>query len=266
MDNINYNVLNYPEKDIDRFWSKVNVIYQEDGTPDFDVCWEWCAAVLTHGYGQFYYNGKLIGAHRFIYKCINGIIPDKICICHKCDNPGCVNPYHLWPGTKIDNNKDMFNKGRNVKGEMKGNTKLTGEQVKQILIDIYNNVYSNIREICIGYNISKSVIIPILDGKNWKHITNQLRVPLEEIKRKIVSKNHKGENNSNSILTNNDIEKILTDIYNNKYNNIQEICEKYNVSERVIRFILNGRTWKHITDKLIVPLEELKKKVIKIQN
>ena len=79
-------------------------------------CWEWTGARLLKGYGVFSVE-KITGwgtipAHRFSWILHNGIIPRGMCVLHKCDNPPCVNPEHLFLGTKNDNNKDMAIKKR----------------------------------------------------------------------------------------------------------------------------------------------------------
>lgn len=86
-----------------RFWDKV------DKSGD---CWEWAAACNSSGYGHIKLDGAMILAHRLSWILANGPIPDNLCICHTCDNRTCVNPDHLWLGTRADNNSDMTKKGR----------------------------------------------------------------------------------------------------------------------------------------------------------
>lgn len=98
-----------------RFWSKVNKT---------DYCWEWTASLLlnTCGYGQFKVGSmldnsrKTVSAHRTSYELCYGAIPRGMLVCHKCDNPKCVRPDHLFLGTHQDNSTDMCLKGRSLKG------------------------------------------------------------------------------------------------------------------------------------------------------
>ena len=75
-------------------------------------CFPWLAAKWAHGYGSIYYDGRTQAAHRVIYEFVVGPIPKGLCVLHRCDNPPCVNPEHLFLGTKQDNTDDMMRKGR----------------------------------------------------------------------------------------------------------------------------------------------------------
>lgn len=67
---------------------------------------------MGHHYGVFLVNGRSINAHRFAYQIAHGPVPDDMFVCHRCDNPPCVNPAHLFLGTHVDNMQDMISKGR----------------------------------------------------------------------------------------------------------------------------------------------------------
>ena len=84
---------------------------------DVTDCWEWTHAVNNIGYGMFRWTSdKMRTAHRVSYELFNGPIPNGMAVCHKCDNPKCVNPKHLWVGTLKQNAQDMVAKGRSGRG------------------------------------------------------------------------------------------------------------------------------------------------------
>lgn len=110
----------------DRFWSKVE---KTSG------CWEWGACRDPRGYGRI---GSLnnthrsVLAHRVAYELSVGPIPDGLEVCHKCDNPPCCNPDHLFLGTQADNMRDMAEKGRQPRGEDSISSSLTWDQAREI--------------------------------------------------------------------------------------------------------------------------------------
>lgn len=119
----------------ERFWEKV-----DKRSPD--ECWEWQACKGKHGYG-FIQMGKGTKrserAHRVSYELHFGKIPNGLHVCHRCDNPSCVNPNHLFVGTHLDNMDDMIAKGRNsppprndVRGELCGRARFTNKQVRAL--------------------------------------------------------------------------------------------------------------------------------------
>lgn len=88
------------------FWSKVKIMLPSE-------CWEWTCGKTPRGYGAFGLNGRQIRAHRVAYALSHESAPAGILVLHKCDNPPCCNPLHLFLGTSKDNTQDMMTKGRN---------------------------------------------------------------------------------------------------------------------------------------------------------
>lgn len=173
-----------------RFWQNVQKT---------DTCWIWTGSVMWKGYGTISdgskQNRKDYRAHRLSYQIHFGEIPDDLKVLHKCDNPICVNPEHLFLGTNADNSADMVAKGRSVKGQkrrpeqiVKGErhgsrtkpestprgqshsaAKLTDAQVIEIRKRYAQGGILQ-KELAAEYQIGRPVICEILSGKMWKHL------------------------------------------------------------------------------------------------
>lgn len=115
-------------------------------------------------YGVVYIKNKTMAAHRVSYEVFKGEKPGELLVCHKCDNPRCINPDHLFLGTALDNHNDCYNKGRH-----KGNgTKLTYNEAALIKNFWVGRLPSRwIRKM---YGINRVSIFKIVRGKSWKQI------------------------------------------------------------------------------------------------
>lgn len=144
-----------------RFHNKVELI-------PFTTC-HWWIGSSSQKYGQISVNGNMVYSHRVAYLLSVGDIPNGISVCHKCDNPGCVNPDHLFIGTHRENMEDMAGKGRSGGEKRRGanNTaaKLTASQV----LEIRNSTEPAVL-IASNYGVCESTVYLIKSRKIWSHI------------------------------------------------------------------------------------------------
>ena len=147
----------------DRFWSKV---LREPGP---QACWEWQAYSNPGGPGRFRLRGKLESAPRVAYMLEMGSIPQGACVLHRCDNPRCCNPRHLYIGSKLDNSNDKFARGRAVTcpGQHNGSSKLTADAVANIRQMYDTGLYSK-AVLAREFGITRTMIYLIVTRKNWR--------------------------------------------------------------------------------------------------
>jgi hypothetical protein len=131
-------------------------------------CWLWLHNEHSI-YGQISISGINVPVHRFSYEIHKGPIPNNLFICHQCDTPKCVNPYHLKTGTQQDNINNAIKRGRNVKGQKVGTSILTDKQVIEIK-SILKNKTSTHEQIAIKFKTSRTAITAISTGQNWSHL------------------------------------------------------------------------------------------------
>lgn len=133
-------------------------------------CWLWEGYKNNCGYGEFKVNNKMTKAHRFSWSYYYGEIPAGLYVLHSCDNPGCVNPEHLFLGTPKDNAIDRQKKDRGYRprGEKCAHAKLKNEDVIKIRNRINNN--ETVMKIAKDYNVSWTTINSIKKQKTWNHI------------------------------------------------------------------------------------------------
>ena len=149
---------------VKRFWPKVDKRGPDD-------CWEWKAATAPWGYGRFRFEGKDVLAHRVAYMLTVGPIPDSALVLHRCDNPPCCNPTHLWLGSHRDNTIDALKKKRrkSPRGERNGRSILTNYDVLGIR-KLYKQGRFTQKELADKWGVSQNTIGCIVRYETWIHI------------------------------------------------------------------------------------------------
>jgi Autographiviridae endonuclease len=130
-------------------------------------CWLWLSWVNAKGYAQLRYKGRCHRANRLSFSAFVGSIPDGLHVLHRCDNPACVNPEHLFLGTNIENVRDREAKGRGARfiGSQHPRAKLTEEDVLTI-----RHAQLHPSDMAEQYNVSVSTIKAVKSRRNWSHI------------------------------------------------------------------------------------------------
>ena len=147
------NMMQINEKQINRFWGKV------DKTGD---CWNWTGQTSC-GYGCVSIDYKTRRCHRVSYYLCKGDIPSGLNVNHRCDNKLCVNPDHLYAGTQKENIKDALDRN------LMGSSKLSPEDIPKILSYKGSKMY--LREIGEIFGVDRKTISSVLTGKTWSHIS-----------------------------------------------------------------------------------------------
>lgn len=135
-----------------RFYSKTKWV---------NDCLEWTGSLNEAGYGRFQINYKAVLAHRVSWQLNHGVIPDEAFVLHKCDNPKCVNPNHLYLGTQMNNMQDRLKRNRNPKKMPHLNRGLV-TQIKELLVS-----GNTLRDISTSFKVSIGTISSIKTGRTW---------------------------------------------------------------------------------------------------
>lgn len=158
-----------------RFWSKVDKTGPVPShVPDIGPCWLWTASVGPKGYGEFMADGRRrasgrhpVLAHRFSYQLSNSLNP-SLALLHRCDNPPCVNPAHLRPGTRQENNADMAVKDRVSHGSRHWRAILTECDIP--LIRERQARGESAASVARSFGVSAATILQVYTGKTWRRV------------------------------------------------------------------------------------------------
>lgn len=135
-------------------------------------CWGWLGQTDDKGYGRIRdkSSGEVYKSHRLSWTIHKGDIPDGMCICHKCDNPACSNPEHLFVGTQADNVSDMMNKGRGKKAHGEGHAGAKLTELDVAFIRHWMKCGYNNSEIAEVFPVNDRSISNIKIGKTWARV------------------------------------------------------------------------------------------------
>lgn len=151
----------------ERFWEKIDVRGDND-------CWEWLACKGRTGYGRIRLPRKREtgNAHRIVYTLTYGNVPRGKIVCHRCGNPSCCNPKHLYAGTFSDNNMDRVRHGKQAGGANKGSKHHMAKLKRRDITEIrgLRASGSTLPEIAKRYGVGISQIHRIVTRKSWRHV------------------------------------------------------------------------------------------------
>jgi hypothetical protein len=141
---------------IEKFWNRVHKT---------DTCYEWIAFKDRDGYGVMRWERRHLKAHRISWEIHFGLIPKGKFVLHRCNNPACVHPDHLYLGTQPENRAYCVQCNRQAKGKDQGLSKLTERDVLEI-----RDMPGTTREIGSIYGISSPQVSNIKRRVQWKHL------------------------------------------------------------------------------------------------
>lgn len=139
-------------------------------------CIEWQGTLSDNGYGRINVNGRHNRVHRVVYELYRQPIPEGMYICHRCDNPRCCNPDHLFAGTPRQNSRDMLRKGRHktfargeVSGERNPRALLTDDDVVNIR-EQYASSNVTLKQLAKQYGVHFDTISKVINRVTWSHV------------------------------------------------------------------------------------------------
>lgn len=229
----------------DAFWRRVNKQGPEPShVPGLGPCWLWTGTKDRKGYGRLYvrheHGRRTTGAHRHGYQLVNGPIDPGTLVLHRCDNPLCVNPDHLFLGTQADNMADAKEKGRLATASELPQTVLTEEQVVRAIREISEGA-STMRELAQEFGVTDATLNSAVRGtKSWQHLERDH----EALARALGgNRNPSGERHPQAKLTSEQVRAIRAS-YTGAAGEQAALARQYGVSFCVISNLLRYKTYK----------------------
>ena len=148
-----------------RYTASPELLYNLVHIDEETGCHLWAGKPNHKGYGVICINYKRHLTHRLSYELHVGPIPEGMVVCHKCDTPACVNPAHLFLGTRTDNHADMVAKGRHQKGSRQWKAKVTEDDVRAI-----RAMSGTHREVANQFGLTPAAVKAIRHRVNWRHV------------------------------------------------------------------------------------------------
>jgi hypothetical protein len=227
-----------------------------------DECWEWQGYRNGRGYGKMTVftgnkrNRNSFTAHRLVYRFFNQKDPGELFVCHKCDNPACCNPYHLFLGTSNDNTQDKIKKGRGTWGESSLKNKLTAEQVLEIrrrdkeVVEASGIRSALWKQMAVEYDVKLMTIQYIVYGRTWKQLLPEGH-PGRNRNRRTSGIKSVGENHHMAKLNTEKVVAIreafhLRPIEQTREDWYADVAKQYGVHSGTIKYIIQRNSWKHI--------------------
>lgn len=211
---------------VERIWAGIKV--------DANGCWNWQKLLSPTGYALIGHEGFTWRGHRLTYTLFRGPIPEGLQACHRCDNPKCINPAHIFLGTTKDNLVDAAKKNRTAHSERNSKAKLTSEQVVEICQRYENG--ERVRDLVAVFGVSKSMVYYVLGGEYWTRTERKIPKP-----RKTGTP---GTMSPKAKLNDEKVRAIR--MLRGQNDRLRELAIEYGVRFDTLVHIACGRGWSHV--------------------